>query len=127
MQYLPLAASQVNLLYQLLDFLAHSIRTHIFRSRFFVLHHDLCLRLCLLLRSRPSHIRFAALKCLRACIPVQEEHLIRHLIKVDVFGPILQILKETRGKYNLINSSCLELFEFIRKVCPFLCILWLSS
>lgn len=41
---------------------------------------------------------------------------VRHMIKNDVFGPILDVsLKEAR-RDNLINCSCQEFFEHARKV-----------
>jgi protein phosphatase-4 regulatory subunit 3 len=47
---------------------------------------------------------------------LKDEFYNRHLLKNDVFGPILDMFKSTKEKYNLLNSACLEFFEFIKKV-----------
>ena len=59
----------------------------------------------------------AALRFIRACIGTKDEIVYRHFInKEDIFGHIVRALLTTKGKDNLINSACLEFFEFIRKV-----------
>jgi protein phosphatase-4 regulatory subunit 3 len=55
------------------------------------------------------------LRFFRTCIGVKDEYYNRHFIKHDIFGPIITAFLETKEKYNLFNSACLELFEFIRK------------
>ncbi|CAG8554708.1 352_t:CDS:10 [Diversispora eburnea] len=57
----------------------------------------------------------AALRCLRACIGMKEDFYNRHFVRNNLFDPIIRLLIETEGKNNLLNSSCLELFEFIRR------------
>lgn len=39
------------------------------------------------------------------------------MIKNKLFGPILNIVIETMPRDNLLNSACLEFFEFIKRVC----------
>jgi protein phosphatase-4 regulatory subunit 3 len=61
----------------------------------------------------------AALRFIRACIGTKDYEIIyRHFIskEKDIFGHIVRALLVTKGKDNLINSACLEFFEFIRKV-----------
>ena len=48
---------------------------------------------------------------------MNDEFYLQNLSHHDVYGCVLRVLQETNGKYNLLNSSCIELFEFIRKVC----------
>lgn len=51
---------------------------------------------------------------MRVCVGTKDEAYYRHFIKLNVFGPIISALVDTKSKYNLLNSACLELFEFIR-------------
>jgi protein phosphatase 4 regulatory subunit 3 len=56
-----------------------------------------------------------SLKYFRACIGLHDEAYERHLVKNKLFEPILNLLFETMPRDNLLNSACLELFEFIRR------------
>ncbi|KAJ3376753.1 Platinum sensitivity protein [Lobulomyces angularis] len=69
----------------------------------------------LLLKCKESYIRLSALRFFRTCVGMKDEFYNRHLLKLDIFGPIIQAFNETKSKYNLFNSACLEFFEFIRK------------
>lgn len=57
----------------------------------------------------------AALKWFRTCIGLNDEHHNRQLISQELFGPILDIVYQTMPRDNLLNSACLELFEFIKR------------
>lgn len=35
------------------------------------------------------------------------------IINEDLFSPIIQVLKNNNGRYNLVDSAILEMFEFI--------------
>jgi protein phosphatase-4 regulatory subunit 3 len=58
-----------------------------------------------------------ALKFYRTCIGLQDDFYNRQICKTHMFGPIIQIIIDTMPKNNLLNSACLEFFEFIRRVC----------
>ncbi len=58
----------------------------------------------------------AALKYFRTCIGLHDEFHNRQIIHNRLFEPILNIVYETMPKDNLLNSVCLELFEFIKRV-----------
>lgn len=61
----------------------------------------------------------AALRFIRACIGTKDYEIIyRHFIskEKDIYGHIVRALLATKGRDNLVNSACLEFFEFIRKV-----------
>lgn len=51
---------------------------------------------------------------------LQDEFYIRHMIKNKLFEPILNIVIETMPRDNLLNSACLEFFEFIKRVSAYL-------
>lgn len=58
----------------------------------------------------------AALKYFRTCIGLHDEFHSRQITQHRLFDPILNILFETMPRDNLLNSACLELFEFIKRV-----------
>ena len=57
----------------------------------------------------------AALKFFRACIGLQDEFYNRQITQNHLFEPILNIVYDTMPRDNLLNSACLELFEFIKR------------
>lgn len=57
----------------------------------------------------------AALKFFRACIGLQDDFYNRQITQNHLFEPILNIVYETMPRDNLLNSACLELFEFIKR------------
>ena len=57
----------------------------------------------------------AALKFFRTCIGLQEDFYNKQIMQNHLFEPILNILYDTMPRDNLLNSACLELFEFIKR------------
>lgn len=58
----------------------------------------------------------AALRFFRACVGVMDGFYNQNLIKQNVFEPTIRVLLDTDGRNNLLNSACIEILEFIRKV-----------
>lgn len=46
---------------------------------------------------------------------LKDDTYIRHIMQERLFEPILDIVYETMPRDNLLNSACLELFEFIKR------------
>ena len=46
---------------------------------------------------------------------LKDDTYIRHIVQERLFEPILDIVYETMPRDNLLNSACLELFEFIKR------------
>lgn len=57
----------------------------------------------------------AALKFFRTCLGLGDDFYYNQLTQNNIFGPILDIVYETLPRDNLLNSACLEMFEFIRR------------
>jgi protein phosphatase-4 regulatory subunit 3 len=57
----------------------------------------------------------AALKFFRTSIGLQDSFFNDQVTKNFLFEPILNIVYETMPRDNLLNSACLELFEFIKR------------
>ncbi|KAG9564586.1 DUF625-domain-containing protein, partial [Aureobasidium melanogenum] len=62
-----------------------------------------------------KHLKLTALKWFRTCVALNDEHHNRDMITKGVFDPILDIVYQTMPRDNLLNSACLELFEFIKR------------
>ena len=61
-----------------------------------------------------THVVAVALKFFRSCIGLQDEEYNNHFIQRNHIAPILDIVYSTMPRDNLLNSACLDLFEFIR-------------
>ena len=57
----------------------------------------------------------AALKFFRTCLGLQDEFYYNQITQNQIFGLILDIVYETLPRDNLLNSACLELFEFVKR------------
>ena len=55
----------------------------------------------------------AALKFFRNLIGLQDEFYNQQMTSGKLFEPILDLTMETMTRDNLLNSACLEFFEFI--------------
>jgi protein phosphatase-4 regulatory subunit 3 len=56
-----------------------------------------------------------AIRFFRQLLGLQDEFYVKHLIEKQIFGPILDMLLASMPRDNLIVSSCLEFFEYIKK------------
>ena len=108
------------------------IRYHLFRSKIFIFSEGLPARIAQLLACPQKHLKLskssqiyqvaevltklaAALKFFRACIGLQDDYYIQQMTRNILFEPILNIVYDTMPRDNLLNSVCLELFEFVKR------------
>ncbi|KAI8603016.1 component of IIS longevity pathway SMK-1-domain-containing protein [Dissophora ornata] len=96
---------------QILSFM---VRHHSFRSKYYVLSSGVVGKVCLLLKNRDQHLRLSALRFFRTCIGLNDEFYHRYLIKHNIIQHIVDALLSTHNKNNLLNSACIEFFDFIR-------------
>ncbi|KAK7530280.1 component of IIS longevity pathway SMK-1-domain-containing protein [Phyllosticta citribraziliensis] len=110
-----LSIPQVSLYSHLVEVLCFFIRQHSFRSKYFILSEDLASRVAQLMACPEKHLKLTALKYFRTCIGLHDEFHNRQIIQNRLFEPILNIVFETMPRDNLLNSACLELFEFVKR------------
>jgi len=110
-----LSIQEVMLFSHLLDILSVLVKQYTARSRVFPLADPLAPRIAQLLSCSEKHLKLSALKYFRSCIGLHEQIYNRQMIQHRLFEPILGVLFETMPRDNLLNSACLELFEFIKR------------
>ena len=132
---LILAREKTNLYLSLCDLLSIFALQHSFRSHFFALTSNISSHVATLLSSKDKHLRLgqspsypsirlnlfitlvAALRFFRIHLKNNNRNFLTHLTKSEVFRSIVELtLKESR-RDTLVNSSCQEFFEFMRRVC----------
>ncbi|KAF8862581.1 DUF625-domain-containing protein [Acephala macrosclerotiorum] len=106
---------QVSLFIYLIEILCFFVRQHTHHSKFFVLSEKLGQRIAQLLSSPEKYLKLTALKFFRNLIGLQDEFYNQQMTQAKLFEPILNIVLETMPRDNLLNSACLEFFEFIKK------------
>ena len=107
---------QETMLYtHLVDVLCFFVRQHSFKSKLFILSENLHSRVAQLLACPQKYMKLTALKWFRTCVGLQDEFHNRQMIQNGLFEPILLIVEETMPRDNLLNSACLELFEYIKR------------
>ncbi|KAF2150674.1 DUF625-domain-containing protein, partial [Myriangium duriaei CBS 260.36] len=107
---------QEALLYEhLVGILCFFIRAHAFRCKCFVIQEGLHSRIAQLMSCPQKQLKLAAIRWFRSSISLQDEHHIRELIEHRLLEPVLDLLERTQHRDNLLNSACLELFDYIRR------------
>ena len=110
---LNLSVHESSLFTHLVEVLCFFVRQHSYKSKLFILSSNLHARVAQLLACPQKHVKLTALKWFRTCIGLRDEYHNRQMIQHRLFEPILTLVEHTMPRNNLLNSACLELFEFI--------------
>jgi hypothetical protein len=97
------------------DILAFCIVHHTYRIKNFLLRQNVVENVVNLATIRDKPLTLAVIRFFRAFVGMKDDFYNRHIIKHELFGPILSVFLQNGSKYNLLNSAVLELFDFIRK------------
>lgn len=100
----------------LFELLNLCVATHSYRAKYFLIRSNYINRLVSKTFSnlKYRHLHLYAVKFLRAIIGLKDEFYFRHIEKLDVFRPVLTLLKSYSTQDNLITSSIHDLLEIIR-------------
>ncbi|KAL9108970.1 MAG: hypothetical protein Q9227_006366 [Pyrenula ochraceoflavens] len=110
-----LSFQEVSLHTHLVEILTFLIRQHPLRSRHFVVAEQLPSRVAQLLTVPQKALKLTALKFFRTCVALQDQFYANQMTQIGTFGLILDIVLETMPRDNLLNSACLEMFEFMKR------------
>lgn len=110
-----LSVQETSLYTHLVDVLCFFIRQHSYKGKLFILSENLHSRVAQLLTCPQKYMKLTALKWFRTCIGLQDEFHNRQMTQNGLFDPILAIVEETMPRDNLLNSACLELFEYVKR------------
>ena len=105
----------VSLHTHLVEILTYFVRSHPVRSRHFVLSGRLSARVAQLLQVCQKPLKLTALKFFRTCVSLQDQFYVDQMIENDTFALILDVVLQTLPRDNLLNSACLEMFEFVKR------------
>ena len=99
----------------ILDLFCFFIEKHAVHIKNYIESTDVLRRICLLTKSRQTYLAVCSVRTLRKIIAKKDEFYIRYIIKENCLGPIVDTFVTNSNRYNLLNSTILEMFEFIKK------------
>ncbi|XP_013184311.1 serine/threonine-protein phosphatase 4 regulatory subunit 3 isoform X1 [Amyelois transitella] len=104
----------VQLLGLVLELLSFCVEHHTYHIKTCILNKDLLRRILVLMRSTHTFLVLGALRFMRKIIALKDEYYNRYIIKGNLFAPVVDAFLRNNGRYNLLDSAVLELFEFIK-------------
>merc|ERR1712195_471113 len=110
---------------QVCEILAFCVQHHGYRIKYFILRHNIVQKaLHLVFTQRKGHVNrhvvnnqltLTVMRFVRACVGLKDEFYNRHLVKNNLFDPIMKAFQANGNRYNLFNSSVIELVDFCRR------------
>ncbi|XP_001663481.2 serine/threonine-protein phosphatase 4 regulatory subunit 3 isoform X2 [Aedes aegypti] len=104
----------VQLLGLVLELLSFCVEHHTYHIKNCIFNKDLLRRILVLMKSTHTFLVLGALRFLRKIIALKDEFYNRHIVKGNLFAPVVDAFVRNNGRYNLLESAILELFEFIK-------------
>ncbi|WVZ71253.1 hypothetical protein U9M48_019865 [Paspalum notatum var. saurae] len=97
------------------ELLCFCVVHHPYRIKCNFLMNNAIEKILALTRRREKFLVVAAVRFMRTIISRNDEHLIRHVVKFNLFKPIIDAFVDNGDRYNMLHSGVLELLEYIRK------------
>ncbi|GLH05730.1 Serine/threonine-protein phosphatase 4 regulatory subunit 3 [Gryllus bimaculatus] len=104
----------VQLLGLILELLSFCVEHHTYHIKNCILNKDLLRRILVLMKSTHTFLVLCALRFMRKIIALKDEFYNRYIIKGNLFAPVVDAFVRNNGRYNLLDSAILEMFEFIK-------------
>ena len=100
---------------KIVDLLIFLVQNHQYRIKYYMLRNHVLQHVLHLTERKEKYVVVSAIRFLRACVSLKDEFYNRYFIKMNAFDPVMKVFKMNGDKYNLLNSSVLELIDFIRR------------
>ncbi|KAL0269563.1 UNVERIFIED_CONTAM: hypothetical protein PYX00_007254 [Menopon gallinae] len=104
----------VQLLGLILELLSFCVEHHTYHIKNCILTKDLLRRILVLMKSSHGFLVLGALRFMRKMIALKDEFYNRYITKGNLFAPVIDAFLRNNGRYNLLDSAVLEMFEFIK-------------
>lgn len=98
-----------------IELLCFCAQHHSFRIKYYVLRNNVVEKVLNLMQRREKYLVVASVRFLRTCVGLKDEFYNRYIIKNNLFAPVMKVFMANGDKYNLLNSTVLELVDFIRR------------
>ncbi|XP_014226663.1 serine/threonine-protein phosphatase 4 regulatory subunit 3 isoform X2 [Trichogramma pretiosum] len=104
----------VQLLGLILELLSFCVEHHTYHIKNCILNKDLLRKILVLMKSTHTFLVLCALRFMRKIIALKDEFYNRYIVKGNLFAPVFDAFTRNNGRYNLLDSAILEMFEFIK-------------
>ncbi|CAH1116578.1 unnamed protein product [Phaedon cochleariae] len=104
----------VQLLGLILELLSFCVEHHTYHIKNCILNKDLLRKILVLMKSTHKFLVLCALRFMRKLIALKDEFYNRYIIKGNLFAPVVDAFVRNNGRYNLLDSAIIEMFEFIK-------------
>lgn len=104
------------LLWLVLELIGFCVEHHSYHIKSYIINKDLVRKVLMLMNSRHTFLVLGALRLLRKVLALKDDLYNRYIIKGNLFKPVIDALIRNKGRYNLLDSAIIEMFEFIRTV-----------
>ncbi|XP_077300171.1 serine/threonine-protein phosphatase 4 regulatory subunit 3 flfl isoform X1 [Arctopsyche grandis] len=104
----------VQLLGLVLELMSFCVEHHTYHIKNCVINKDLLRKVLVLMNSTHTFLVLGALRVMRKIIALKDEFYNRYIIKGNLFNPVVEAFLRNNGRYNLLDSAILEMFEFIK-------------
>nr|XP_053652777.1 serine/threonine-protein phosphatase 4 regulatory subunit 3-like [Cherax quadricarinatus] len=104
------------LLALILELLAFCVEHHTYHIKNYIVQRDLLKRILVLMKSKHTFLVLSALRFMRKIIGLRDDFYNRHIINSNLFAPVVDAFVRNNGRYNLLDSAIIEMFEYIKVV-----------
>lgn len=101
--------------YQAVELLSFCVHQHGYRARQCLLNMSVMSKVVGLLKNNgQANVTCAVVRFIRTCIGLKEEQVVQRIVNKKVLEPIMEAFVANGARYNLLNSSVIELIEMVR-------------
>lgn len=98
----------------ILELLSFCVEHHTYHIKNCILNKDLLRKALVLMKSCHTFLVLCSLRFMRRIVSMKDDFYNRYIVKGSLFQPIIDTFNRNKGRYNLLDSAVLELFEFIK-------------
>ncbi|XP_068249612.1 serine/threonine-protein phosphatase 4 regulatory subunit 3 isoform X2 [Palaemon carinicauda] len=102
------------LLALILELLAFCVEHHTYYIKNYIVQRDLLKRILVLMKSKHTFLVLSALRFMRKIIGLRDDFYNRHIVNSNLFAPVVDAFVRNNGRYNLLDSAIIEMFEYIK-------------
>lgn len=102
------------LLALILELLAFCVEHHTYHIKNYIVQRDLLKRILVLMKSKHTFLVLSALRFMRKIIGLRDDFYNRHIVNSNLFAPVVDAFVRNNGRYNLLDSAIIEMFEYIK-------------
>ena len=101
--------------YQAVELMSFCVHQHGYRARQCLLNMSVMSKVVGLLKTKgQANVTCAVVRFIRTCIGLKEEQVVQRIVNKKVLDPIMEAFVANGARYNLLNSSVIELIEMVR-------------